>query len=68
MFGTVTDDMESEAAFFSNFDDLFGGGFDMFDDFDAFAHILESDNKFMKHIFKDLGGSYRNRGGKRRKH
>ena len=42
------------------------GSSGMFGDFDAFSEFLESDNAFMKNMFRDLGGSYRNR-GKRRK-
>jgi DnaJ-class molecular chaperone len=44
-YGTVMDDMESEDAFFEEFESMFmngmGGGSDMFDDFEAFSSFLE---------------------------
>lgn len=64
-YGTVMDDEDSEDAFFKNFEDMFTGGsgfgmsFDMFDDMDAFTELLETDDKYMKKMFKDLGSSYR---------
>lgn len=44
----------------------FGMESDIFLDIDMFADMLETDTKYMKKVFKNLGSSYRNR-GKRRK-
>ena len=64
------DDDESEEAFFSNFEEMFGfgKGFDI-DDFDDFTDMLGQDTKFMKQMFKGLGSNYRmgGGGGRRRK-
>ena len=65
-YGTVMDDNDSEEAYFKDFENMFNfgsGGFDFFNDFEAFSEFLESDNKFMKNMFKDLGNNYRVRGG-----
>ena len=61
-----------EDAFFQDFESMFFGGdaFGDFDDFDEFTTFLESDTKFMRNMFRDLGkgarvkGKRRKRGGK----
>ena len=67
-YGTVADDEEGEEAFFREFEEMFFGG-GMFgsggDDFDDFMEFLESDTKFMRGMFRDLGKNARLGKGKR---
>ena len=72
LHGTVDDSGMSEDAFFKDFESMFFGGdaFGDFDDFDEFTTFLESDTKFMRNMFRDMGkntrvkGKRRMRGGK----
>jgi DnaJ-class molecular chaperone len=67
-YGTVMDDMESEEAYFKEFESMFmggGNGFDFFSDFDAYTEVLESDSKMFRNFFRDLGSNYRMRGTRR---
>lgn len=62
--------MEDEAAFFKDFESMFGmggNGDNFFDHFDDFATFLESDTKYMTKMFRDLGKNTRVP-GKRRKY
>ena len=71
MYGTVEDSTEDEDAFFAEFESMFfggkKGGDDFFDNFDEFTSFLESDTKFMRKMFRDLGKDARVAPGKRRK-
>ena len=70
-YGTVADDEEGEEAFYREFEEMFfgkssggkkGGAFDEFDDFMEF---LETDTKFMRKMFRDMGKNVRIGPGKR---
>lgn len=68
-YGTVEDDMHDEDVSFKEFERMFGmggKGDDFFDHFDDFTTFLESDTKFMRKMFRDIGKDVRIR-GKRRK-
>ena len=63
--------MADEDAFFEQFQSMFrpGGkssGDDFFEHFDEFTTFLESDTKFMRNMFRDMGKEARVK-GKRRK-
>mmetsp|Transcript_39316 Transcript_39316/g.29033 ORF Transcript_39316/g.29033 Transcript_39316/m.29033 type:complete len:93 (+) Transcript_39316:254-532(+) len=59
------DDVESEEAFFREFEQMFATG-DLFRDLEDMESFLQMDDKLMNKVFRDLGASYRTR-GKRRK-
>ena len=57
-YGTVAEDEQGEAEFFEEFETMFFGG-GMFgqggDDMDDFMEFLETDTKYMRKMFRDLG-------------
>eukprot|EP00347_Sterkiella_histriomuscorum_P019111 403342909 len=69
-YGTVDDDMSENDDFFAHFEDMFRGGHgdgdDFFSHFDEYTTFLESDTKFMRNMFRDMGKDVRVK-GKRRK-
>ncbi|CDW84534.1 chaperone protein [Stylonychia lemnae] len=69
-FGTVEESTADDDDFFQHFSMFMGGGKssgdDFFDHFDEFTTFLESDTKFMRKMFRDVGKDVRVK-GKRRK-